>query len=253
MLQADRHITKSDKTVHSTISFQSVLLFLLTCVFVSPTCFSSGNCFVDSLLPLRNRNEPKNGQMSGFRFELPKPSIRFHHVHLGTLTYQIKPFFFSFLWYFRVQANNTGLKLSEQTQAQQTSMQVYSLAGQRCLGASGVFWPWTDRWPQHRSPAEKRGGQRKRRSIIQGRERSVFTQTNSDTYGHCASFPPLREHTGPHSLPTYGFLYFVKCYFKAIAKRFIALDVICLKRWKQELLDELFCLDRQRCKQDFFF
>ena len=49
--------------------------------------------------------------------------------------------------------------------------------------------------------------------------------------GHCASFSPLHEHTGErHSLLTNGFRCFLKCYFTAIAKGVIALNVVCLKR-----------------------
>ena len=41
------------------------------------------------------------------------------------------------------------------------------------------------------------------------------------------------------------FLFFFVCllYNTAIVKGVIALNVACLKRWKQELLDAIFCLD----------
>ena len=39
---------------------------------------------------------------------------------------------------------------------------------------------------------------------------------------------------------------FFKFYFTAIVNGAIALNVVCLKRWKQELLDELFCLDQKQ-------
>ena len=63
------------------------------------------------------------------------------------------------------------------------------------------------------------------------------------TYGHCASFSPLREHTGArHSLTTYEFFFFFK-FLTAIVKGVIALNVVFLKRSKQEFLYELFYLD----------
>ena len=48
------------------------------------------------------------------------------------------------------------------------------------------------------------------------------------------------------------FCVILKFYFTAIVKGVIALDVVCLKKWKQELLDELFCLDISIWKQVFF-
>ena len=61
---------------------------------------------------------------------------------------------------------------------------------------------------------------------------------------------PLREFL-PLSTPAYGtpfrhtdFSVFHLFYFTAIVKGVIAFKVVCLKRRKQELLVELFCLDR---------
>ena len=42
-------------------------------------------------------------------------------------------------------------------------------------------------------------------------------------------------------------------YFTATVKGVIPLNVVCLKRWKQELLDRLFCLDRESLKAGFIF
>ena len=47
--------------------------------------------------------------------------------------------------------------------------------------------------------------------------------------------------------------FFFQFYFMAIAKAVIALNVVRLKRWKQELLDELFCLAHWCLKAGIFF
>ena len=58
-------------------------------------------------------------------------------------------------------------------------------------------------------------------------------------YGHCASFSPLHEHTGvQHSLPTYRF--FFNYNFLQPLQGVTALNVVFLKRCKQEFLYELF-------------
>ena len=76
-------------------------------------------------------------------------------------------------------------------------------------------------------------------------ERQTQGLSNSiPAYGHCTSFTPLLEHTGVwHSLQMYGFLCFWKFYYTVIVKGVIALNVVCLKRWMQELLGKLFRLD----------
>ena len=67
---------------------------------------------------------------------------------------------------------------------------------------------------------------------------SSFLLNSLPTYGHCASFSPLYEHTGlPHSLPTYRFqcfYYFFIFYFlrsPAISLGFTTFWVRFLRMW----------------------